>query len=290
LVTFEEPRVLEGHWETDLKVDYPMIIQDDKTTERMIRFLSFRNLGHLRFTRDFRVTERTSNEECAEVLRAYLAKWRERTERIVVEASARNLARVGRMREALNPIYVIVHNLLTDNEISRTEIAAFRRPQRSRQYLSLLEQNEIVRKTDTGYTYGNAFASIQTGVKEKNPKNYIEAMKESVIAHIVKQNYSVLREVFRVSRLEPYVHMDNCYYEPALQAGKLLYQKENTLIERYNRVYPRVSPLELKPILHELAEVDTLTKEGDYFYGTGELFAEMQQMQSELPEFASLVA
>lgn len=290
LVTFEEPTVVEGSWETDLKVDYPVVIQDDRTTERMIRFLSFKGLGHLRFTQDFRVTEHRSNEECAELLSAYLAKWRERTERIVVEASARNFARVGRMREVLHPIDVIVHSLLDNDAISQAEIAGLRRPERSKQYLSLLEQGEVVQRTATGYTYGNAFTSIQKRVKEENPKDYYDAVVEGVIAYIIEHNYSVLRQVFRVSRLEPLVHMDSCYYAPALQAEKLLYQKEETLVERYNQFYPRVSSNELKPVLHELVRVDSLTREGNYFYGTSDLFTEMQRKQSEVQEFASLVA
>lgn len=290
LVTFDEPMFAEGRWETDLKVDYPVVIQDDRTSERMIRFLSFKSLGHLRFTQDFRVIERTSNEECAELLSAHLAKWRKRTEKIVVEASADNLARVGRMREVLHPIEVIVHSLLDDDTISQVEIAQWRRPERSKQYLSLLEQSEVVQRTETGYTYGNAFTSIQKRVRQQNPEDYYDAVVESVIAYIIKRNYSVLRQVFQVSRLEPIVHMDNCYYEPTLQAEKLLYKKEQTLVDRYNSIYPRVSRAELKPVLHELVRVDTLTKEGEYFYGKNNLFTEMQQMQNALPEFASLVA
>lgn len=290
LVTFDEPVFAEGRWETDLKVDYPVVIQDDRTTERMIRFLSFKGLGHVRFTQDFRVTERTPNEECADLLSGHLAKWRKRTERIVMEASADNLARVGKLREVLHPIEVIVCSLIDPGEISQAEVSEWRRPERSKQYLSLLEQNEVVRRTETGYAYGNAFTSIQKRVEEQKPEDYYDAIVESVIAYIIKRNYSVLRQVFQVSRLEPIVHMDNCYYEPALQAEKLLYKKEGTLVDRYNSIYPRISRAELKPALHELVRIEMLTKEGEYFYGKNNLFAEMQQMQSALPEFASLVA
>ena len=291
LVTFDDPMFVEGKWETDLKVDYPMVIQDDRTGERMIRFLTFKGLGHLRFTQDFRVIERTTqNEECADLLSAHLARWRKRTERIVTQASADNLARVGKLREILHPIEVIVSSLVDPGEISIAEISEWRRPKRSKQYLSLLEQNEIVQRTETGYTYGNTFTSIQKRVAEENPKDHYDAIVESVIAHVIRHNYPVLRQVFQLSRLEPLVHMDNCYYEPALQAEKLLYKKEGTLVDRYNSIYPRVSRAELKPALHELVRIGTLTKEGEYFYGKNNLFVEMQQMQSAIPESASLLA
>jgi hypothetical protein len=255
-----------------------------------VRFLSFKKIGHLKFDPLFNRLEATENKECADTLSAYLARWRDRTEKIVVKASAKNLARVGRVREALNPIYLIVHSLLTKKEISEQEIREVSRPERIKQYLSLLEQNEIVQRTKVGYTYGNAFTSIFADVEEQKPKDFDETVKESVIAYIIKNNYAVIREVFRVSRLEPYVHMDNCYYQPALIAGKLLYQKEETLIRRYNSTYSTVSPLQLRPILNELAQVDALTTEGGYFLGTTKLFAEMQGMQTEAPDFTSLVA
>ena len=293
LVTFEEPTFTDGHWETDLKVDYPTIIRDDRTSERIVRFLSFKKLGHLRFSENFRISENSTNDDqCAGLLHSYLGKLRERTERIVVEVSAPNLARSERMRDFLNPIYVIVYNLITepDNEITQADIAKFRRPRKTKQYLSLLEQSEIVQKTQSGYTYGNMFTSILKKVKAQNPKDYVAAMNESVMGYIIKQNYSVLREVFRLSRLEPVIHMDNCYYEPTLKAGKLVYQGSDTLIDRYNQVYPRMSPQELKPVLHELVEINTLTQEGNYFYGQAPLFADMQQLQGELSEFAALVA
>jgi hypothetical protein len=293
LVTAEETAFTDEHWETDLKVDYPAIIQDDRTNERIIRFLSFKKLGHLRFSENFRVPEgNTTNEECAGLLHDYLGKWRERAEKIVVEATAPNLARSERMRDALNPIYVLVYNLITEpeTEITQVDIARFRRPRKTRQYLSLLEQSGIVHKTQSGYSYGNMFTAIVKKVKEQNPKDYVAAMTESVIAYIIRQNYPVIREVFRVSRLEPVVHMDSCYYEQTLKAGKLVYQEMNKLIDRYNQVYPRMSPKELKPVLHELVEINTLTQDDDYFYGVPPLFAEMQQMQNEVPEFAALIA
>ena len=293
LVTSEEPTFVDGHWETDLKVDYPTIIRDDRTGERIVRFLSFKKLGHLRFSENFRISEDSTNDDqCADHLHGYLGKLRERTERIIVEVSAPNLARSERMRDFLNPIYVIVFNLITepDDEITQADIAKFRRPRKTKQYLSLLEQSEIVQKTKTGYTYGNMFTKILEKVKAQNPKDYVAAMNESIMGYIIKQNYSVLREVFRLSRLEPVIHMDNCYYEQTLKAGKLVYQGTETLIDRYNQTYPRMSPKELKPVLHELLEINTLTQEGNYFYGKPPLFADMQQLQSELSEFAVLVA
>ncbi len=271
-------------------MDYPTIIRDDRSGERLIRFVSFKKIGQLRLDSNFRpVADITTSEECAETLRDFLARWRDRTERIVLQASARNLARVGRLREAINPISVIVYNLLTKNEITFAEIAEFRRPEKTKQYLSLLEQNEIVQKTNTGYTYGNAFTSIVKQVKEKAVKGF-ENEEEAVMAYIIEQNYSVLREVFRISRLEPFVHMDTCYYQPALQAGQLIYQKEKSLTTRYNSTYPPIAPGELGPVINELVRVDTLRREGPYLVGVPDLFARMQRIQTELPEFASLIA
>lgn len=56
------------------------------------------------------------------------------------------------------------------------------------------------------------------------------------------------------------------------------------------RIYPRVEPKELKPVLREFVEIEALTQEGKYFYGVPTLFAQMQRMQGEIPELAVLIA
>lgn len=282
LVTFDQPRLSGDKWNVDLKVDYPTIIDDDKTEERIIRLLTFKRVGHLQFDNRLRPVETTSREDCSKRLDLYLEKWKERTERIVVEATARNLARVGRIREALHPMYVIIHRIATKGKITLDEIEAMRRPERKLAYVSLLDHDGIIRPTDDGYTYGNTYVSLLK--KIDNPQD-VDKVMETVVAYEMEQNYSVIREVFRVNRLDPFVHMDACYYRPSLEAERLLHFRQETLISRYNSTYHPFSPPELELVIHELEKTGVFHTTPDGFkVGSQDAFDIMQQKRAEFQE------
>jgi predicted transcriptional regulator len=284
LVTFDQPRLSGDSWSVNLKVDYPTIIDDDKTEERIIRLLTFKGIGHLQFDSKLRPLDATSREDCAKHLDLHLEKWKERTERIVVEATAQNLARVGRIREALHPMYVIVHRIATKGKITRDEIEEMRRPERKLAYVNLLSQDGIIRPTDDGYTYGNTYVSL---LKKIDTPTDVDKVMETVVAFEMEQNYSVIREIFRVNRLDPFVHMDACYYRPSLEAGKLLHFRQETLISIYNSIYNPFSPAELELVIHELERTGIFHTTPDGFkVGSQDALDLMQQKKAEFEELA----
>lgn len=289
LITFEEPKLIDDRWRVNLKVDYPVILDDDMTNERMIRFLSVGRVGQLEFDHNYVPIEVTSREECDKTLDLHLTRWRERTERIVVESTARNIARIGRVREALNPMFVLIHSLAKNQKISFSEIEEMRRPAKKQEYASLLEHDGIMRQIDGGYTYGNAFVSILNNL-DASSRTDVDKIKEAVVAYVIEQNYSVIREVFRVNRLDPFTHLESCYYEPSIQADKLLHRKKSTLFSRYNSLYPPFSPNELDPILYDLVKAGSLQEvKPDIFLGVEDAFGKMQQ-KSTMEEFVPVAA
>jgi hypothetical protein len=289
LITFEEPKLTDDKWHVNLKVDYPVILDDDMTDERMIRFLSVGRVGHLEFDRNYIPTKVTTREECDNALELHLTRWRERTERIVVESTASSIARIGRVREALHPMFVLVHSLAKNEKISFSEIEEMRRPAKKQEYASLLKHDDIMRQIDDGYTYGDTFVSILSKLDPSSRKD-ADKIKEAVVAYVIEQNYSVIREVFRVNRLDPYTHLESCYYEPSIQANKLLHQKKSTLFSRYNSLYPPFSPNELDLILYDLVKVGSLREVSpDIFLGVEDAFDRMQK-KSTMEEFVPLAA
>jgi hypothetical protein len=267
-------------------------LRDDRTNERIIRFLPLGEVGRITFDRNFSIKETSSRAELAGNVLAGLKKWVERSERIVVTASAKNLARVGIVREALNPIYLITYHLFGEDKITDPQIAGLRRPRKIRQYMSFLQELNLVQRTDNGFKIGDAFVSLRDGAKSEGGKSTeIEnRFQESVIAFVLAKRYHTLRQVFHVSRLETYVHADNSYYKPSIEADKLLYQTESSLINRFNTMYGFVSPLRLRPVLDELVTVDAIHREKELFVGVNDLFQEMKQIGTEIPTAVSMIA
>lgn len=270
-------------WMAQLKTDYPRLIQDDRSpNERILRFLSMRRLGTIRLSEDLKPIEATTRDECIQTLNTFLKIWQERAERIVVTASSDRLARIGETQWILAPIRMIMSNLLQREAIPDEEI--LRLPPKSRQkmeqYFMLLENLELVRRSNNGYSYGNLFTALWEKIQNSADFN------TAVLSHVIKERYPMLRDIFDISQLETFVHVDSCYYKPALEAEKILYQRRDSIISQYTMFYGRKSPIRLTYILDELVRANALHCSDKYYYGDDELFQQMMEMKKEMPELA----
>jgi len=268
-------------WLAELRSDYPRIIRDDRSPDnRILTFLSLERLGMIQIGENLEVVTATSREACIQNLAFFLNMWRERAERIIVKVSADHFARIDEAQWVLAKVGMIISNLLQKETIFDDEIAFY--PQREedkiRLYLKFLESLELVRRTDQGYTYGNLFAELrrQTGG--------IQEFKIAVLSYIIRESYSTLREVFGISQLETFVHVDSCYYRPALEAERLFYWTGDSIIHRYTRTYGRKSPLRLAYILGKLVEVKALEREDKYYFGNQHLFSQMLDLKNRMTE------
>lgn len=272
-------------WIVNLQSDYPRLIQDDRSpNERIVKFLSMKNLGTIRFSEELKPLDATSRDDCIRNLNTFLKMWQERAERIIVTASSDQLARIGETQWVLAPVRMIVSNLLQketiyDDEIERESPI---KEQKLENYLKLLESLDLVRRVDNGYTHGNLFTTLLEKLK-----NNIMDFKTAILSCIIRERYSMLREVFDISQLETFVHVDSCYYKPALEAEKILHLKRDTIINYYVVLYGRKSPIRLTYILDELVGANALKYSDKYYYGNQELFDKMLNMKNELPELGT---
>jgi len=292
LVTVGEIAPDKEGWAAKLKVDYPRVFTDDKTKERTIRFLPIGQVGSLLFDTHFKVKKFSSREVCGRRIVSNLHKLVQRSERIVVRASAKRLAKVAIVREALNPIYVMADHLLDHPSITSDELRGLARPRKFRQYLSLLEEIALVEKKEDVFVQGTAFSDLEgQAIKERGTRPEQEQLfEELLIAYVLSTRYDTIREVFRISRMETYVHADNSYYEASLEAEKLLHQSETSLFSRYNALYGFKSPLRLRPVLKELVRVGAIEHDGTHYIGVTELFNDMQAIKTQMPIADSLIA
>jgi hypothetical protein len=284
LLSAEEPIFDETErvWKAKLKANYPRLIKNDYPEERFIRVLPLKGLGticlneNLQFVRDCSV----KREESLSLIRSYLEMWKGQVENIVVSASHLQLAKTSPARVFLNPANMILANFLQreDITISFEELDKMRKRARLGRWLSLLEALNLIKEIEGGYTYGEMFTALR---KEAKNDREFEILS---MGYILKKSYPMLKEVFHIKQFEPLVHLDSCYYRPALEAETVLYQTAGSLFRRFMVEYQYKPHLELRHILHELRGSQALLSQKSYYYANEELFKEMLSLKSQVPE------
>jgi hypothetical protein len=276
LVLPEEPVYdeKENLWKVKLRTQYPRLIKNDSPEERFVRTLDIQDLGTLWLGQKNEVVtvvkeKSSSRRDAVENLRIRLKTWEERAEGIIVKCSASHLANTGIATVFLNPIRTVLGVFIQEENyvISFDDLESSR--SNYLKWVLLLEDLQLVRKEKTGYVYGNMFTELMRN------SNQSEFMK-TVLTYVIRERYPVLKEAFGVRQFETLVHMDSCYYRPALEAGRMLYQKPESLFKRYFAQYNPYKPeLELRAILLELCNSEALHREDDYYFGNAELFEKM---------------
>lgn len=267
-----------------MKSNYPRLIKNDfPQEERFIRVLPLNGLGTICLNEKLQLDRHCSvkREESISLIRSHLEAWREQIETIIVTASSRQLARTSPARVFLNPANMILANLRQrrDSIISFEQLEKLRRHTRIEKWLALLEDLQLIKKIADGYTYGEAFTSLE---KETNSDNEFEILG---MAYILEKSYPLLKEIFHIQQFEPLVHLDSCYYRPALEAPEItLYQTSDSLFKRFIAEYRFRPIIELRHVLHELHKSEALLREKQYYYKNGELFQEMLELRSQVPE------
>ena len=174
----------------------------------------------------------------------------------------------------------IISNFLQKDLTTHEEIRAAR-GERLKQYLRLLEGLNLAVETEEGYSYGNLFTELRAQTEN------VEELRTAVLSHVIRERYPTLRDVFKTHQFEPYVHINSCYYKPALEAEKLLYRKPESIVISYRTIYKPFPVLKLRHFIQSLTEVGALQRRKQYLYGNEELFSTMLEMKDRLPALAS---
>jgi hypothetical protein len=287
LISTEKPIFDEKErlWKAQLKANYPRLIKNDyPEEERFIRVLPLRRLGTICFNESFQFLRDCSakREESIGLIRSYLQMWQEQVENIVVASSSLQLVSTSPARVFLNPVNMILANFLQkeDITISFEELEKMKRRTRLLQWFALLEDLSLVKKTDNGYTYGEMFTALR---KEAHHDKEFEILS---MAYILKKCYPMLRQVFHIQQFETLVHLDSCYYRPALEAETTLYQTADSLFRRFMTDYRYRPRIELRHVLHELRDSEALLCQKSYYYANDKLFKEMLELKSQVPEIS----
>jgi hypothetical protein len=281
LISVGEPKFNpdEKQWVAELLSDYPRIIHDDRHPgERTLKFLTLRRLGTVKVGENLSQNsiDATTRNDCVETLSAYLKLWQERADRVIIRASSDNLARTSSAQTFLGKIGAIVSRLERKDIIFDSEIDNFPEKEASkiRRYLQLLEGLEIVEHRENGYSYGNMYTELSHVAQNTNVD-----LNTAILSHIIKNRYSALKETFRITHLEPVVHVDSLYYRPVLEADEIIYWKYESFEHHCNMLYGSGSKISFRLpfILDELVHVQALKYEDRLYFGNDALWKQMRE-------------
>jgi hypothetical protein len=203
--------------------------------------------------------------------------WEERAERIIVSASSDSLAMLDETQWVLSKIGMLISHLEREGKIRKFEIDMWgqKEKQKMLKYLRLLEGLEIVKKVEDDYTYGNMFPELR-----HNCHDFYE-FKIATFSYILKHRYPVLKELFGISQLETYVHLDSSYYRPALEVEEVLYSTGDSILKHYRNIYGNKSDLRLTYALGELVHSKALCLEDNYYFANEQMFKCMLELKNK---------
>jgi hypothetical protein len=271
-------------WVGELKSDYPRRIRDDKGNQSFLKFLTLRDLGEVKLTDDNHI-EATPREELIERLHSRLQQWQEKAQQIILSSTAEELAPLGAFKDSINPIVMWVRYLARKkNEITYEQITREPNPKQTQRWIDFLVQIKLLEPSSNGFTYSNLFLSMEKEVLS-DPTKVREDFVNHVVAFIMRDYYNMIRQVFRVSRFETYLHMTICYYAPSIQAERMLYRKEESLLKLYHKWYSKTySDPRLSNVLEELEHQKILKKVDDYWYGSEEIWNRIKPQLQTIPQ------
>jgi hypothetical protein len=274
----------EKTWKAQLKSNYPRLIKNDQPEERFIRVLPLKGLGTICLNEELEFVKDCSSkrEDSISRIHSYLNMWRDQVESIVVTASSMQLANTHPARTFLHPANMILANfrqkrdaIITPEELEKLR----RRHAKIDRWVSLLEDLKLIKKTEEGYIYGEKFVQLEENASAKTHG----AFEIISMAYILEKSYGLLKEIFHIQQFEPLVHLDSCYYRPALEAEQVLYQTSSSLFKRFVADYNYRPETELRHLLLELQKSEALSHKESYYYANEEVFNEMLELKSQAP-------
>lgn len=272
----------EKVWKAQLKSNYPRLIKNDQPEERFIRVLPLRGLGTICLNEELQFVKGCSSEREYSISRihSYLSMWKEQVENIVVTASSFQLANTHPAKTFLHPANMILASFRQkrDSVITPEELEKLRRRHgKIDRWVALLENLNLIKKTESGYTYGEQFVLLELTTDSHSGFETIS------MAYILQKSYPLLKEIFHIQQFEPLVHLDSCYYRPALEAERVLYQTSSSLFKRFVADYSYRPDTELRHLLLELQKSEALNRKESYYCANEDVFNEMLELKSQAP-------
>jgi len=305
LIQFDDPSYLETNelWNVNLKSLYPKIIVDDATPPvRELYFVTFSNLGTVKIDENMEIVNYPSRKEVLKNIDNNMKIYDDRLERIIIKASSSNLIFTPTIQHFLNPLRRILSTILLTGKIASDDIDVFTKSDRMYEWIYLLEQSDIVKKTKRGYEYSSMWTmlldesnNIRTNFILKLEKtSQLPRDKETItlnliMSYILEEHFSYIRKVMRLKGISRILNINNIYYRPCINSEKILNFKPTSILYEYNRRYNNLQFPLISSTITELMSVGLLNYKDGLLNGSDTHLDEMMKLeptkQITLPAF-----
>ncbi|MGD0995413.1 MAG: hypothetical protein ABR909_07815 [Candidatus Bathyarchaeia archaeon] len=269
---------------SNLRSDYPLIIKNEKPPEtKTLHVLEIDRLGVITSDKDGRIIKErtTSRDECIKNIDSFFELWKRRAEEIVVYASSDKLVKGLRFNHFFDPIDEILSSLWEYECIEDVEMDLYRsaaRRKKTRLYLGLLEGLKIVSRKGNDYSEGNLAVTARKEAKGNRRK-----FRDMLVSTILKERYTTLRDVFKLSILEPVIRVDNCIYLPEIETEEQIFRSFESVRHDFIKYYHRsMNERVLKRVLDQLVDQEIIGQEGKHYSGNKDLRDIMVSKKKEL--------
>ena len=191
-----------------------------------------------------------------------------RAENLIIRSGARDLIRIPKVQNGLNPIKEI---LLSIRELDRVPV---------KDVLSRKDNREQMRKyvtmlSNLGYTVERDGMLHPGEEMEKFEVAGVGNLREEMLADVVQRGFHYIREDLNIYIMNPYLELTNAYYLPSLLAEEPVQMRAEDIETYYIRWYGRSRRKPMYQIfanLMEVAGVGLLKRRRDTFEADEELF------------------
>lgn len=266
---------------------YPVTIRDDRGNRRSVRYVEIPYLGEIVLNDELHLDRSgtTSREDVNSRIGEFLRLWTESAENLVLSATSDKIAKLDLVPYVLNPIKVIVTQLWNHDRIDEVEIDAAQsktRAARYRQYLSLLEGIDLVRKHEDTWYPGDDFNKVQSQISKLN-----NGMTR-IFSIILARRYSSLKQVFDITNLERIIKIENSVYLPEIEEQNGLFRDAKSIGADLARFYDdKVNHLEIESILVSLNDVGVVEEDNDLYAGVDKIRSDIIKKKKSMPSLQS---
>lgn len=290
------PNPDETEWTSILKSRYPRFIinENEDPPSRELYFISLENLGSIHVDKGGKVIKSTPREIVVKRIKDYLTVWNGKVENAIMKACSSTLVFSPIIKYYLNPLRRIVATLLLTGRISNQEIKWLPNVERGYQWILLLKTAHMVEEYENGFKYGDMWAEFYNKANAilNDPEdeyniifkdNLTSLNRNSVFEHLImsymlEENFSYIQDVMNLTQMNTVINFNNAFYKPCLESRKLLSLKPNTVLNYYNRTYPKQKLVTASSAIMDLVSIGLLHLREGKLHGNEDRFEKMLEL------------
>lgn len=276
-------------WDVIFKGIYPRELHNDEENKVFYRFLKFKNIGSakvMQVDNYFKIeTEMTSNN-LDSILRKKINSWTKNIECLLVRASSEYLADIEDLHFFLNPIGEIITMIRGKGKITIKDIEDHTTPERFKKYLFLLNELGLIEQEENSFKYGEVFVGfeekVQNEMKSFADLEQNELLKRLVYGFVIRERFSYLTEVMKISMLSHFIKISNSYYAPTIEAEQLLYMRHESIHRNFLDLYGKKPEVKFRSSLQKITNAGLINKSNNLYYGKKDVFEKMMTNQNKM--------